>query len=91
MKIITAKEFRRRQSQIIKEVAAGQSYQLTYHRQPLVNLTPVKTVKATKPRRGSREAFLESLKHTVQSTGDLHDLSYKELRAQMNEEKYGKL
>jgi antitoxin (DNA-binding transcriptional repressor) of toxin-antitoxin stability system len=91
-KIVTTKEFQRNSAAIFRAVKAGQPYQVTFHRKPVVNLTPaVKPKPATKPpRRGSHEAFLESLEHTVQATGDLYNLSYKELRARMIEEKHGK-
>lgn len=92
-KIITAKEFQRNRPDILKAVKAGQSFQVTFHRKPVANITPAVKAgsAATKPpKRGSHEAFLESLKHTQQATGDLYNLSYKDLRDRMMEEKYGK-
>jgi antitoxin (DNA-binding transcriptional repressor) of toxin-antitoxin stability system len=92
-KVITAKEFHRNPAAILNAAKAGQSFQVTYHRKPSVKIEPIAKAKpATKaaPKRGTHAAFLESLKHIQPATGDLYDLSYKELRDRMLEEKYGK-
>ncbi len=89
MKTITAKEFQLKHAAVLKEVAAGHEYEVTFHRKPLVKLLPAaaKSTKALRP--GSHQAFLESLRYTVQSTGELHDLSYDELRGRMMADKHG--
>ena len=89
MKTITVKEFRRSQSAILKEVAAGQTYQLTFHTKPVAVVSPAVRVATKKIIKGSRAAFLESLKHTVKSTGDIQNLSHKELKTKMMNDKYG--
>jgi antitoxin (DNA-binding transcriptional repressor) of toxin-antitoxin stability system len=92
-KIITAKEFQRNRGNILKAVREGQSFQVTFHRKPVANITPAVKPNAkttTKPERGTYAAVLESLKHAQQATGDLYNLSYKELRDRMMEEKYGR-
>lgn len=89
MKAVTAKEFQTRQSAILKEVAAGTTYQVTFHRKPFVVLSPATISKTAQPKPGSREAFLDSLNHTVKATDDLQKLSYKELKQRMMSEKYG--
>lgn len=89
MKAITAKELQTRQSAILKEVAAGTTYQVTFHRKPFVILSPAKKPNSAQPTPGSREAFLESLNHTVKATGDLQNLGYKELKHRMMADKYG--
>ncbi len=90
MKTITAKEFRANQSAIFKQVQAGQSFQVTFHRQPIANFTPVAKPVVNKPKRGSYEAIVESLKYTSPGHGDVMTLSYKELRDQMMKDKYGR-
>ena len=89
MKTITAKEFQARQSAILKRVAAGESYQVTFHRKPFVVLSPARKALVSKIQRGSKAAFLESLNHTVKTTGDLQNLSYKELKSRMMIDKHG--
>lgn len=89
MNTVTAKEFRKRQSSILKEVASGKTYAITFHKKPMVTLTPAQPVKPTRPVPGSYEAFLDSLKYTTHVTGDMHTLSYKELRAKKMDDKYG--
>lgn len=89
MKAVTAKEFQTRQSAILKEVAAGTTYQVTFHRKPFVVLSPANKATSAQPKPGSREAFLDSLKHTVKATGDLQKLNYKELKRRMMSEKHG--
>jgi len=89
MKTITAKEFQLRHAAVVKEVAGGREYEVTFHRSPRIKLVPInKTTKRLKP--GTRDAFLRSLQNTVRSTGDVHDLAYKELRNRMLSKKYGK-
>ena len=90
MKTITAKELQQNQSAVLKDVAAGQEYQVTFHKRPIVKLTPMRKPQAKKLLPGSHAAFLESLKYTMQATGDLRDLGYKELRARAIEDKHGK-
>lgn len=88
MKTVTAKEFQLNQSKVMKEVAAGKTYQVTFHGKPMVKLVPAAPEKAT-IQRGGHAAFLRSLQYTVTSQGPVHDLPYKELRARMMAEKYG--
>jgi len=90
MKTITAKEFQENHAGIVKAAREGQSFEITFHRKPVARLVPVDPSGQKKPKPGSYEAVLASLQHTIQSTGDLHDLSYKELRGRMIEEKYGR-
>ncbi len=91
MKTITAKEFQTNHAKIVAAAQDGETFQVTRHRKPIVTIAPVDPVSADKkPPRGSYEAFQESLKYTVKSTGDLQALSYKELRDRMMEDKYGK-
>lgn len=89
MKTITAKDFQIQHSSILKRVAKGDEYEVTFHRKPLVRLVPVLQRATKKAQEGSLEAFLQSLQHTVTAKGDLRNLSYKELRNRMMTEKYG--
>jgi antitoxin (DNA-binding transcriptional repressor) of toxin-antitoxin stability system len=92
-KVITAKEFQQNRPNILKAVSEGQSFRVTFHRKPVADIIPVANKSKAaikKPRRGTHAAILESLKHTQQATGDLYNLSYKELRDRTMEEKYGK-
>jgi antitoxin (DNA-binding transcriptional repressor) of toxin-antitoxin stability system len=89
MKTVSAKEFQTRQSAILKKVAGGESYQVTFHRKPFVILSPAQKSKANQLKPGSREAFRESLNHTVKASGDLQNLSYKQLKQRMMNDKYG--
>lgn len=89
MQTISAKELQTKSSAIIKGLREGREYQITFHRRPVGRLVP-ENKSPKKPRPGSREAVLKSFNHTVQATGDLYNLSYKELRSRMMEEKYGK-
>ena len=88
MKVISAKEFQVRHASVLKEVASGQEYQVTFHRKPMVTLSPTLKPADDRALPGSKAAFLESLKYTVPATGELRDLSYKELRQRMMVEKY---
>jgi prevent-host-death family protein len=89
MKTITAKDFQVQHSAILKQVADGNEYEVTFHRKPLVRLVPIQPKQAKKLQEGSPEAFLQSLQHTVTAKDDIHNLSYKELRSRMLIEKYG--
>lgn len=63
MKTITAKQFQLNLSQVMKEVANGTPYTVTFHGKPTVQLQPAHSSHTPKP--GSKEAFLESLKYTL--------------------------
>lgn len=91
MKTITAKELQTKSAAILRDVRDGQEYLVTYHRKPAIRLVPASVVKSAKSKfePGSREAFLESLKHTFKASDNLQSLSHKELRARMIEHKYG--
>jgi antitoxin (DNA-binding transcriptional repressor) of toxin-antitoxin stability system len=89
-KVITAKEFQRNRPDILKAVKAGQSFQVTFHRRPVANVTPVAKAISKAPKRGSHEAFLESLKYTAPSNVIPPDADLDELRWQHMQEKYGK-
>ncbi len=92
MKTITAKELQTNSSAIVKGLAEGQEYQITFHRRPIGRLTPINPKSANRPEPGSKQAFLRALQHTAK--GDVPDdfrrLSYKQLRDRMMEEKHGK-
>jgi prevent-host-death family protein len=88
MKTITAKEFQLKHSSIVKEVAQGHEYEVTFHRRPLIKLVPVSKKSAKNPQPGSHAAVLNSLRYSVQSKGDIHDLPYKELRNRMLSRKH---
>ena len=90
MKNVTAKELQVNSTAIIKGLREGQEYQITFHRRPIGKLSPIRKPGSKKYRRGSYEAVLESLKFARPVSGDLGNLNYKELRARMIEEKYGK-
>jgi prevent-host-death family protein len=90
MKTITAKEFQLKHSSIVKEVAEGHEYEVTFHRKPLIKLVPAFKKVSKIPEPGSHAALIESLRFTVSSKGELHDLAYKELRNRMLDQKYGK-
>ena len=88
MRTITAKEFQRQHASIVKEVADGNEYEVTFHRKPVIKLIPIqkRVEKVHKP--GSHAAFIESLHNTVNSKGDIHDLPYKQLRKRTLSKKY---
>ncbi len=90
MKTITAKEFQRNHASIVKEVANGHKYEVTFHRKPIIELIPKfkKTTKDTEP--GSHSALVKSLSYTRPVKGDLYDLPYKQLRKNLLNQKYGK-
>jgi len=89
MKIITAKEFQRQHASIVREVASGNEYEVTFHRKPVIKLVPIqkRVEKAYEP--GSYAALIESLNNTVNSKGDIYNLPYKQLRNRMLNQKYG--
>lgn len=87
MKTVTAKEFQLNQSQMMKEVAKGTIYQVTFHGKPWVELHP-----GSKPslsvRAGSPRAFRESLSTTLSSTQLPLKPDYKAVRKQYLSKKY---
>jgi len=87
MKTVTAKEFQFNQSQMMKEVAKGTVYQVTYHGKPWVELHP-STKPALNIRAGSPEAFRESLGITLSSTQLPTEPDYKAIRKQCLSKKY---
>lgn len=89
MKTVTAKEFQSNHAKIVAAAQAGEVFQVTRHRKPIVTITPVNPVALKKPLRGSYEAFQASLSQTLQATGDLRQLGYKELRDKMMAAKHG--
>lgn len=90
MKVVTAKEFQTDQSSILKDVQAGQEYQITFHRRPIAKLLPIHKPSSKKPVPGSHAAFLESLKHTAPAKNIPIDADLDELRWQHMQEKYGR-
>jgi prevent-host-death family protein len=88
MKTITAKEFQRQHASIVKEVASGNEYEITFHRKPIIKLVPIqkKAKKVHEP--GSYVALIESLDNTVKSKGDIQNIPYKQLRKRMLNQKY---
>lgn len=90
MKTITAKEFQLNHARVLRDVRSGQSFQVTFHRQPIATLVPAAKPVSQKPKRGSYDAIVESLKYTSPGQGDIMNLSYKKLRDKMIEDKYGK-
>ena len=91
-KTITAKEFHAKHADILKAVRAGQSFRVTFHRQPIANVTPARKSVAVskKPRPGSYEAVIESLKYTASAQNIPLDADLDALRWQDIQEKYGK-
>jgi antitoxin (DNA-binding transcriptional repressor) of toxin-antitoxin stability system len=90
MKTITAKDFQLKHASIVKDVAEGHEYEVTFHRKPLIKLMPIVTKNSEAPERGSHAALVESLRYTLSVKGELYDLPYKELRNHMLNQKYGK-
>jgi antitoxin (DNA-binding transcriptional repressor) of toxin-antitoxin stability system len=88
MKTITAKDFQLHHSSIVKDVAKGQRYEITFHRRPLVKLVPISINSTKAPESGSRDAFIKSLQYTVSSKGDLYDMPYKQLRDHLLKQRY---
>jgi len=89
MKTITAKEFQRQHASIVKAVAEGNEYEITFHRKPIIKLLPIQKKEKDKLEPGSHAALIESLNSTVNSNGDIYDLPYKQLRKRMLNQKYG--
>ena len=87
MKTITAKEFQLNQSQMMKEVAKGAIYQVTYHGKPWVELHPG-SKPGTQIKAGSPMAFRESLKITLSSKQLPAKPDYKSIRRQHLSKKY---
>ncbi len=90
MKTITAREFQRNHASIVKEVAHGREYEVTFHRKPLIKLVPIRKNASATTAPGSRMSLVNSLHYTLPSTGDLHNLSYKQLRNRLLHTKYDK-
>ena len=90
MRTITAKDFQRNHAAIVKEVASGNDYEVTFHRKPLIKLVPLFKPKITKSEPGSHEALVESLRYTLPLKGELYDLPYKQLRERLLSQKYGR-
>ena len=86
MKTVTAKDFQLRQSQLMKEVARGTIYQVTYHGKPWIELHP--GTKQTDAPAGSAEAFRQSLQVELTSTQLPEQPDYKALRKQYIANKY---
>jgi antitoxin (DNA-binding transcriptional repressor) of toxin-antitoxin stability system len=81
MKTITAKQFQLNQSKILKQVAKGVSFSVTYHGKSWVELHPSSKMH-NRLVTGSPEAFKKSLHIELQST-NLPDLpNYKKIRRQ---------
>jgi len=89
MKTITAKEFQRNHASIVKEVANGHEYEITFHRKPLIKLVPISTANAKQAAPGSRAAVINALRYTLPTKGELHDLPYKQLREHLLENRHG--
>jgi antitoxin (DNA-binding transcriptional repressor) of toxin-antitoxin stability system len=89
MKTITAKDFQLHHSSIVKDVANGHEYEVTFHRKPLIKLVPVSKAPSKNLEPGSRGAFIKALQYTASSEGDLYDLPYKQLRDRMLKQRYG--
>ena len=89
MKTVTAKDFQLHHSSIVKDVANGHEYEVTFHRKPLIKLVPVFKTPTKNLDPGSRDAFIKALQYTASSKGDLYDLPYKQLRDRMLKQRYG--
>ena len=89
MKTITAKEFQRNHASIVKEVANGHEYEVTFHRKPLIKLVPISITNARKAAPGSREAVINSLRYTLPTKGEPHELPYKQLRGKLLKQRHG--
>ena len=87
MKTVTSKEFQLHQSYVMKEVANGTVYQVTYHGKPWVELHPGIEGKNSAPV-GSPMAFRESLKIHLTSTALPEEPDYKASRKQQLYDKY---
>ena len=90
MKTITAKEFQLKHAAIVKQVANGDEYEVLFHRKPYIRLVPLVKKQNTFPKQGSLEAVIHSLNYIFQKKELFNDKSYKELKAQLLEDKYDK-
>lgn len=86
MKTVTAKDFQLNQSRMMKEVAKGTVYQITFHGKPWVELHP--GVASKNLPAGSVEAFRKSLLIELPSSKLPLKPDYKALRARHLAEKY---
>lgn len=89
MKTITAKEFQRNHASIVKDVANGHEYEVTFHRKPLIKLVPISTTSIEEAEPGSRAAVMNSLRYTLPARGELYDLPYKQLRDRLLNKRHG--
>lgn len=89
MKTITAKEFQRNHASIVKEVASGNEYEVTFHRKPLIKLVPLSTTIAEVVVPGSKTAVLNALHYTLPTKGKLYSLPYKQLRGRTLQKRHG--
>jgi antitoxin (DNA-binding transcriptional repressor) of toxin-antitoxin stability system len=87
MKTVTSKEFQLHQSRVMKEVAKGTIYKVTYHGKPWVELRPGMEGSESVPV-GSPAAFRESLKIHLTSTHLPEKPDYKASRKQHLFDKY---
>lgn len=87
MKTVTAKEFQLNQSHMMKEVAKGTIYQVTYHGKPWVKLYPDSKPHSS-AHAGSHESFKESLLITLKGTKLSSKTNYKDIRKQHLSKKY---
>ena len=87
MKTVTAKEFQLKSSQMMKEVAKGTVYQVTYHGRPWVELHPGVKL-SLRAQAGSPEAFRESLAFKYSDTSLPEKPDYKEIRTRQLIQKY---
>ena len=79
MKVVTSKEFQLRQSRVMREVAAGAHYRVTFHGKPWVELRPIGRANV-RPKRGTIEAFRASLGIVLDSSSLPASPDYKALR-----------
>lgn len=86
MKTVTAKDFQLHQSKLMKEVAQGTVYRVTYHGKPWIELHP--GIKPQGPSAGSMDAFQQSLQIELKSMQLPTQPDYKALRKQSIAEKF---
>jgi prevent-host-death family protein len=79
MKTVTAKEFQRNSSKVMKEAAKGTVVQITHHGRPWVELRPG-AKSAERAHAGSPQAFRESLDFTYPETSLPNKPDYKAIR-----------
>ena len=89
MNTITAKEFQLKHASIIKNVAEGYEYEVTFHRKPIIKLIPIHKKNATISPAGSRDALIKALKFTILAKGRLYEMPYKQLRNYKLKQRYG--